>query len=532
MWDGRATVDNIKIFVGGPVSVDWTKKNLNWHFRYKTSASAAVPGKARWEMSRGPFPGPGPWKPTPGFAYTGAASGTQFSIDLDPYAPRPPGWVKTVSVKNQPQPLVQTTAAGSGQQKPPTSSPMSGLPNDLEWPQPEGMTSSPQLSTGILASLSLYVRVVPLDAAGNDADLPSNAVELRFGPVEKAPPFNLDPKVWPKITLVGHRPIQGYTFDYQCWVKSAKDITVADIMPLFALDETDGSKVMFPKGMVRNTCDDDDGNIVDDVVDAVGGFIELFESFVNGVSSAFDSIKSFAASTIASAIPGCAGNSLCEGAVMAGINSGLVALGMPPDLPDFEQLQAMGEDYLAEAIAQQVAAQTGLPGADVATKAAVKEMIAKTKEAAESGGGSSLWIPDDGHRYKPMLIVVSASNPASSPSAAMYLELSEPGGAHYVTSKVAVPSLAPGESLKIAIALQPVDDPEAWMQLLPVDADPFKLAANLEKVLAAKNALSAWRAKYLKGTVTITARLTLPPFVGKDVWQTSCFADKVGCLVP
>ncbi len=526
VWDGKANVDKIKNFVNGPVNVNWEIKKLSWLFRYKTTAPTAVPGKARWEMSRAPFPPWAAWKAVPGFGYTGTTGGNQFSIDLNAYAPRPPGWVKTGSVGTGAPVITQAKGVGQSGGSSPTSSPVLGMPKDLQPPKPKaGGVMPTKIPSALPASLSLYVRVVPLDAAGQDADLPSNYVELHFGPPEAAPPFNMDPKVWPKIALVTNRPIQGYTFDYQCWWRAAKDIKVNQI---------DGTPItIIKKGHLTNSCDDDDGGIVDDFIDAVGGFVDMLADFVNGVSSAFASIKDFAASTIASAIPGCSGNSLCEGAVMMGINTGLVALGMPPDLPDFEQLQAMGEDYLAETIAQQVAASTGLPGADIATKAAVKKMIDDAKAAAQSGAGST-WIPDDGRIYKPMLIIVTASNPEATPSAAMYLELSEPGGTHYNTSTVPVPSLDPGQSLKIAIALTPVDDPKAWMDLLPTAADyqTVNLAPVIEKSKAAEAALNEWRAKYLSGMVNFSARLTLPPFVGKSIWQTTCFADKTGCVLP
>jgi len=542
VWDGKATVDNVKYFVDGPVDVDWAKKTLTWWFKYTTTAPNAAPAKARWEMSRAPFPQWGMWEPYPGFGYAGPANGTRFPIDLNPYAPRPEGWVPSVKVGGPPQNVGQAKAAGGGgADKPPTLSQASSLPSDLKIPQPGKAGSGGMVSTipaKLPASLSLYVRVVPLDKNGKDADVPSNFVELRFGPAEKAPPFNLDPKVWPQIAFVSYRPVQGYTFDWQCWVKAAEDIKAPAVFNLGVNPGTqDNLVILFHKGETRNSCDKDDGGIVGDIVDAIGGFVELFKDFVNGVSGAFDSIKTFAASTIASAIPGCSGNSLCEGAIMTGINAGLVALGVPPDLPDFDQLQAMGEDYLAETIAQQVAAQTGLPGADAATKAAVKKMIDEGKKAAQSGGnGSSLWIPDDAHQYKPLLVIVSASNPGTGSAAAMYLEINDTG-TRYNPAKVAIPSLSPGESFKIAIALQPTKDPKAWMGLLPTDAEYQQnglaevMALIVQKHQLAHDALKAWRAEYLAGMVTFRARLTLPPFVGKQVFEKSCMADKPACLV-
>jgi hypothetical protein len=387
-------------------------------------------------------------------------------------------------------------------------------------------------------SLSLFVRVVALDTAGNDADLPSNFVELRFGPAEAAPAFDMNPKYEPVVTFVSYRPVQGYTFDWQCWVKASKDITVPDFLGAGVDPGTnDGTAVLYPKGATRNACDKDDGNIVDDFVDALGGFVDLLGSFVDWVSKAYSSIKSAVASKLVSVIPGCSSDPVCQGAVQMGLNAGMAALGMPPDLPDFEQLQAMGEGYLLDAVAQQVAAQTNLTFADEAAKAALKEFIEKGKDAMQGGGGgSSPWIPDDSKQYKPLLLTLAVSNPSTTGTTPpMYMEVSEPGGARYKPRTVTVPSLAPGHSVNIAVALEPVQDPKAWMELLPSDEDIQNAITKIDvidaKISQAKAGLHAWRTAYLTGTVQLQAALKIPPFVNKVAYQTSCFADKQGCLV-
>jgi len=221
----------------------------------------------------------------------------------------------------------------------------------------------------------------------------------------------------------------------------------------------------------------------------------------------------------------------------------MAALGMPPDLPDFDQLQAMGEGYLLDAVAQQVAANTNLPFADVAAKAALKEFIEKGKEAAQGGGGgASPWIPDDSKQYKPLLLTLAVTNPSATGSTpAMYLEITEPGGSRYKQRTVAVPALAPGQSVKVSVALEPVQDPKAWMALLPAQEEYLKAlgimgSAGEQKIVLAKiaqadTALKNWRTTYLSGTVQLQAALKLPPFVYKVAYQTSCFADKQGCLV-
>jgi hypothetical protein len=339
------------------------------------------------------------------------------------------------------------------------------------------------------------------------------------------------------VSFVSYRPVQGYTFDWQCWVEASRDIAAPDFLSAGVDPGTNaGTVLLFPKGATRNICEKDDGNIVEDFVDAVGGFIEMMGSFVDWVSQAYSSLKSAVASKLVSVIPGCSSDPVCKGAVAAGLNAGMAALGMPPDLPDFEQLQAMGEGYLVDAVAQQVAANTNLPFADEAAKAALKEFIEKGKEAMQGGSGSSPWIPDDSKQYKPLLLTLAVSNPSTSGATpAMYMEVSEPGGTRYKSRTVAVPSLAPGQSVKAAVSLDPVSDPKAWMESLPTAQEAAQVLANagalLKKTDAAKGALNDWRARYLTGVVNLQAALKLPPFVNKIAYQTSCFASQQGCLV-
>jgi hypothetical protein len=544
VWDGKPMpASNQRIYVPGPVDVDWAKRHLQWWFRGLTTAPTAAPGKWRWEMSRAPFAELAGWQPAPGLGYAGQADGVQFFLDLNSYAPRPPGWPVAVSASSQPVPGVAQPGSGKtgGGGVPPTFSQHQDVPADLLGGKPGARGENIVISSlpkTLPVSLSLFVRVVPLDAAGTDADLPSNTVELRFGPAEKAPLFDPNPKHWPVVTLVSYRPVQGYTFDWQCWVEASKDVTAPDFFNAGVNPGTsDGTVVLYPKGARRNLCEKDGGTVVDDFVDAVGGFIEMMGAFVDWVSNTYSSLKSEVASTIVGAIPGCASTPGCAGAVQAGLNAGLAALGMPPDLPDFEQLQAMGEGYLLDAVAQQVAAQTNVPFADEAAKAALKEFIEKGKESMQSGGGgSSPWIPDDSKQYKPLLLTLAVSNPSTTGSSpALYMEVSEPGGSRYKPRTVAVPALARGHSVNVAVSLEPVTDPKAWMERLPTEEEKQNVIVNanvlLTKTDQAKADLQAWRTKYMAGAVNLQVALKLPPFVSTVAYKTQCFAEKPGCLV-
>ena len=137
----------------------------------------------------------------------------------------------------------------------------------------------------------------------------------------------------------------------------------------------------------------------------MGGFIEMMGDFVDWVSKTYASLKSAVASKLVSVIPGCSSNPKCAGAIEMGLNAGIAELGMPPDLPDFDQLQAMGEGYLLDAVAQQVAAQTNLQCTDDPAKAALKEFIAQGKEAMQ--GGQRRIVSVDPRRFETVQTAVA-----------------------------------------------------------------------------------------------------------------------------
>ena len=87
---------------------------------------------------------------------------------------------------------------------------------------------------------------------------------------------------------------------------------------------------------------------------------ESLWDFVSGgvswVSSTYANIKSAAIKAIAksiNALPGNLCNAKCEKGLMTGLNTGLVALGVPPTLPNMEDLTNQGMDYLVEVAASQ-----------------------------------------------------------------------------------------------------------------------------------------------------------------------------------
>ena len=83
---------------------------------------------------------------------------------------------------------------------------------------------------------------------------------------------------------------------------------------------------------------------------------EFSSGGVNWVSKAYEGVKKAAVKAVASAInalPGNLCNPSCETGLMAGLNAGLVALGVPPSLPNMDELTNQGMNYLVQVAATQ-----------------------------------------------------------------------------------------------------------------------------------------------------------------------------------
>lgn len=496
VWNGIPGLDGGPgAHIDGPIQIDWQRQNLNWSFQY--SASGFRAGTTfHWQLSRAPFPDWIDWQPTPGFGLTGsiaAKPGQYFTVNLEPLAPRPPEWWKNhakigqqpasqmIIVKPQPQ------AGGNGPQRsaapvmPKQNPPAGGNALTMKMVQPS------LLMAPLPASLTLYLRVVLLDAAGHVVGRPSNSVEMRFGPAEKPAGIDSTTFSWPQFAYAGYRTMYGYTFDWQCHVKASQDLDL-------------GMGLKIHKGDTNNVCEDN-SSVLDDIADAFSSFIDMVKDFVNWVSKTYASLKADLVSYVASALPGC--DDYCKAALKAGLDYGMTALGMPPELPDFDQLEAMGEGYLVDTLAQQ-AAQSGVPFSEDATKYAVQTMIDKGKEAADSGSGTgaSIWIPDTHYQYRPLLVMLQLDNPANRTAMPVTLTITDTGGDHYLAQSIQIPPMAAKRSYKVAVALKPKDDPKAWMDLLPSDPSTF-ITDWVTKMDQAHNALKQWRAKYCKGNVTL-----------------------------
>ena len=119
------------------------------------------------------------------------------------------------------------------------------------------------------------------------------------------------------------------------------------------------------------------------VSDLVTGAIDWISGLANWVAKIYDRVKAAVGEVIADAITsvGIPCDNTCRALVQTGIEIGLSSMGLPPDLPNWNELKDEGLDY----VASQIASQTGIPP-EVSNKALEYASSAIQKVSEKRGG--------------------------------------------------------------------------------------------------------------------------------------------------
>jgi hypothetical protein len=203
---------------------------------------------------------------------------------------------------------------------------------------------------------TLYIRAIPEDTQGN-YETPSNTVILHYQTSAEAAP---------SYPLASNLPS----------LYSVKILTDTYTPPVFVnyvnwgcvtvLNNADGytaGESICPKKVDHSSHNWD-----------VGGLLEyIFNEIANGIDSLsklIDSAKGYLVGAIADLIPGC-GNS-CKSVITGALDAGFTALtGLPPSLPNFDELSSEGISYVVDQVASET---TGFDCDDICEKA-VKDTL-------------------------------------------------------------------------------------------------------------------------------------------------------------
>jgi hypothetical protein len=297
----------------------------------------------------------------------------------------------------------------------------------------------PPVSVRILP-VEFYVRVFPV--VGSNVGEPSNTVIVHYGPPEEQPITSETGPLY-EVKVLGFTPYRAADPAYQACMVLTQDIQTchkeysldpaalasvnAHMQNVLKIAESSGSlgaykgefpdvivenevcNTTFPKGYQSCGCPGvkcSSGSSCELSLSGIGsclseGFEAGFQAlrdFANWVSTTYADLKASVVTFIVENTPigdlckaavGVAGGGSeeCNKIVTAAIDIGLAACGIPPSIPNFDQLVAEGEDYLIEAAAQELRDQ-GIP-CESTCEDALREGYDEIKDGMSDAGSGS-----------------------------------------------------------------------------------------------------------------------------------------------
>jgi hypothetical protein len=454
---------------------NWKEQPKTVRFRWQTIQAGVV--SAMYQVSLFPFTKTlDNWALPPGLVTCGPAPAAvghpigpnidnTFVLDLNTFAPLP-GMKATYKFPSQvlpqklPPPSVPIPMPGPGPIPQSTPLPQNPIaPRGLALPVASMVAppAAPNFVCGMITQetqkvrhnlvannpLTYYVRVLTVNAQGQLTAPPSKVVTIIYH-MEDPPQIKIltSPLI---VSIKQYVPIHWALNDYQYHYVCTK------VFPLFC-SENDVKAKKKLEFYPSSGCSGLDciGEAIGNVFDS---FVSLVEDAVNWVSQAYQDIKEAALNLAMKFIPfKC---DPCRTALKMGLDYGLVAMGMPPDIPDFDRLVAMGKDYLkgqlVEAVTQ-AAQQTGVPVPPEATEALLNEVIKKAQQTANNGPDGSQWFkPDPDFQYRDPYVLIRVDNPSNDFRRS---RLWIPQNDLYETMDIMLPLLPPNTGIDVPVVLK------------------------------------------------------------------------------
>ena len=496
------------------IGMNW-KQPYSVRFSWRTAQGAAG---ALYQVALFPFPtSPEQWAVPPGAVTCGPpgiaggqaippGGGAVFDLDLRVFAPLP-GMKPTYSKPSAGQGGLVPRIPGRPPTPPPIQKPGPApgsmlIPGDFAAPRLLALPVANTLTTQVVPGqgcafltqdaqkvrnnlvthnpLVYFVRVVTLNARGEPSAPPSAGVTVTYYMEEPPKPIKILPS--PLTVQAKYVPVRwarsGYQFHYVC----------TQLLAPFCLQA--GQKLEFHPS---SGCSG-----LDCVGEAIGDAADSFTSWVEGavdwVAEAYGSIKEAALNLAMKLIPG--NCDPCRTALKLGLDYGLTCLGMPPELPNFDQLVALGQGYLVDQLTEVASQQAGVPIPREAAERLVDEVSKRAKQVEARGPDGTQWFrPDPDYQYNEPYIVVHVTNP-SAYSRKARLWIVQNG--LYWGKDITLPALAPHAEMTVPVVLR-----------RRADAQVDKLGRAVGNPGTVDNAGGhAWLAEYYGGQATLEVRIT------------------------
>lgn len=366
-----------------------------------------------------------------------------------------------------------------------------------------------------------YIRVVALRSGttlGSVIPSFSKTVIVKYGAAESDFTYYVPPEIisfdanLPNVNLLSYEPIRWAYSDWTHYYEVVRQPTQKEyytLIPEMFLPKPNALMEDLPVGTVIHFTPPppEDTSWLQDAWNAVTSFFSSLTNFLsdvaNWVSESYDELKADLVTFVASNLPLVPPDLRDElhAALTYGLDYGLASVGIPPSLPNFDELSSMGADYLAATALE----QAGIPANEITTDT-VKKLGDKVSdglvEKANKGGSPnplnwSFVKPYAPAIYRQAYIEFEISNPSSeeTPPGILKgkvfreLESSELGDSNKMdistaygglyfelyrrVSDVQIPRLLPGQTLRIPIFLEEYTDATYPWAKLPVQPNDF-----------------------------------------------------------
>ena len=347
--------------------------------------------------------------------------------------------------------------------------------------------------------ITYYIRSValtPTDKTGVMSAKISKTVTIKYGRNTSVPVIYDTIKVNPRIPEVvdfSYTPIQWETPNWQYHYVVTRQPLESEIFMGFGADKPYGPYQVGTK--LDFTPKPNDDSWWDDVKGAISDFFSDLTGYLgqitNWISTTYADLKTGLVKLVADHLPLVPDKWRAKLAdVLEGVvDYGLASMGIPPTLPNFDDLTNLGADYLATMALE----SAGVPPEDVLkdglsdlSQGIIDNVNASVNQKAPNPMNWDFIRLDPDYMYRPAYVLITLHNPYDKPTpegvlsgynqhiisatdtnpSARELFARFGGNVYYSTFKIVsgqkVPSLAPGQTLVIPVFLEEMTGKSYW----------------------------------------------------------------------
>jgi len=244
-----------------------------------------------------------------------------------------------------------------------------------------------------------YIRLTPLDSNNNTLGLGGNTIKI--APEKPLPAFTTnsedilrsDYEVTEVYYTQPHEP--EYQFS-DCQIVTGYNENTDS--PFWTNEMKQNFKIAYPIG--KSICPEPEKE--DSwYIKAINTTVNVAETIANTSSKAYNDTKTYVKGNIASAL--CGSNEACKTGVEFGFDAAMMYAGIPPSLPNFQEMNELAKGQIIETLAQQAAIQVGVSCDEncvALIEAGYDEMASKSTSQNIGSGEFIYYKPDPRGQYR------------------------------------------------------------------------------------------------------------------------------------